>query len=89
MPENKKQRDPIPESFNTADELDEFWSTHSTADYEDLFREVHFSIKLEDDELVPVRPGIARELHKRARRRKISVGELVNQMLEEKLKEPL
>jgi hypothetical protein len=89
MPENKKHRDPIPESFDTVDELDEFWSTHSTADYEDLFREVHFTIKLDEDELVPVRPNIARQLHKRARQRKISVGELVNQLLEEKLQEPI
>lgn len=87
MPASKKTRDPIPENFETDDELDEFWSTHSTADYPENFREVHFNIKLED-ELVPVKGEIARELAKRARKRKISIGELVNQLLEEKLREP-
>lgn len=88
MPANKKERDPIPENFETDDELDEFWSTHSFADYDDLLTEVHFNIKLEEDELVPVHPDIARELHHRARERKIPFVELVNQMLEEKLQEP-
>ncbi len=84
---NKKERDPIPENFETDDELDEFWSTHSFADYDDLFEDVHFNIKLEQDEMVPVHPDIARALHERARKRKIPFAELVNRMLEEKLKE--
>ncbi len=88
MDVNKKERDPIPENFETDDELDEFWSTHSFADYDDLFEDVHFNINLEEDELVPVRPNIAHELHERARKRKIPFVELVNRMLEEKLKEP-
>lgn len=88
MPASKKARDPIPENFETDDELDAFWSTHSTADYPENFRQVHFNIKLEDDEFVPVRPDILRKLAQRARQRKVSVSELVNQMLEEQLKQP-
>lgn len=87
MPANKKTRDPIPENFETDDELDEFWSTHSTADYPENFREVHFTIKLED-EPIALEPKLARELRKRASKRKMSVNALVNQMLQEKLHEP-
>lgn len=87
MPANKKIRDPIPENFETDDELDEFWSTHSTADYPENFREVHFNIKLDDQEFVPVTGELARKLAQRARQRNMSVGELVNRMLEEQLKQ--
>jgi len=51
---NKKERDPIPENFETDDELDEFWSTHSFADYDDLFEDVHFNIKLAEGDQVRV-----------------------------------
>ncbi len=87
MVENKRKRDPIPESFNTVDELDEFWSTHSFADYDDLLRDVHFNIKLDDAQLVSLKPALAREITKRAQQRQMSVDELVNRMLEEKLNE--
>lgn len=87
MPANKKERDPIPENFETDEELDEFWSTHSTADYADLFQEVHFNINLEPPESVPLEPNLARELHKRADQRNIPFVEFVNRILKEKLQE--
>lgn len=87
MDANKTARDPLPERFKTAEEFEEFWNTHSLADYDDIQRDVHFDIQLEPDEMVPVHPDIARELRERARRRKILFVELVNRMLEEKLGE--
>lgn len=86
MGANKLTRDPVPERFKTVEEFDEFWSTHDLADYDDIQRDVHFNIKLED-EPVAVKPTLMGELRKRARQRKISVDELVNTLLEEKLKE--
>ena len=88
MAGNKKTRDPIPANFETLDEFDEFWSTHSLADYDDLQRDVHFNIQLDDEESITLKPLLARTLRQRARQRKVSVGALVNQLLEEKLKEP-
>lgn len=86
MAENKTKRDPIPVRFKTVDEFDEFWSKHSLADYDDVQRDAHFNIKLDDDEVVSLQPMLARELRRRARRQKITVSELVNQLLEEKLR---
>ncbi len=42
-----KARDPLPEHFDTVEEGAEFWDTHSTADYEEYFKEVdcQFDIK--------------------------------------------
>ena len=46
MPENKKQatpRDPLPEDFGS---LEEFWDSHSTADYEDQMEDVDMDIDI-------------------------------------------
>ena len=88
MAESKKTRDPIPTNFKTLDEFDEFWSAHSLADYDDLQRDVHFRIKLDDEESIILKPTLARTLRQRARQRKVSIGTLVNRLLEERLKEP-
>lgn len=86
MAENKK-RDPLPANFKNLDDFDEFWSTHSLADYDDLQRDVHFNIRLDDEESVTLKPTLAHTLRQRARRRRISVGALVNRLLEEKLRD--
>jgi dolichol-phosphate mannosyltransferase len=35
-----KQRDPLPEHFNSLEEAAEFWDTHDSADYEDYMRDI-------------------------------------------------
>ena len=87
MAGNRRTRDPIPKNYKTLEEFDEFWSTHSLANYDDLQRDVHFNIKLSDEETILLKPKLARELRVRARRHKVSVDKLVNRLLEEKLKE--
>ena len=42
----QKKRDPLPEEFNSLEEAGEFWDTHSSADYEDYMKEVHFDVEL-------------------------------------------
>lgn len=86
MDANKQARDPIPENFETYEELDEFWSTHSTADYDDLFTDVHFNIKLEG-EPITLEPSLAKEIRKRAQKKQVSINELVNRIVEEHLKQ--
>ncbi len=87
MPKSKRTRDPIPENFETLDALDEFWSTHSLADYDDLQHDVEFNIALEDGETVTLDPAIARQLRQRARAEGVSLTTLVNNLLGEKLQE--
>jgi hypothetical protein len=52
MAGNKRTRDPIPKNFRTLDEFDEFWTTHSLADYDDLQHDVHFNIQLTSEETI-------------------------------------
>ena len=86
MPRNKKQRDPLPERFATDEEFEQFWDTHSLADYPDAWREVQFNVMLTPRKLtVPLEPDLAREIQERARREGVPVKELVNRWLKQQL----
>lgn len=81
----KKRRDPIPDSFPSIEAAADFWDTHSTADYEDVFMEVK-DVKID---LVRTHFRVDRELAdkigKLARERGISSETLVNLWLQEKV----
>ncbi|MBC8232016.1 hypothetical protein H8E77_20905 [bacterium] len=48
MAENKN-RDPIPENFETLEEFWEFWDEHSLADYEDKLQDIEVEVNLQDE----------------------------------------
>lgn len=88
MSENKKRRDPIPESFASIEEAAEFWDSHSTADYDDLMHDVHFDIEIQRRTfLVPIEGSIAKEITAIAKRKGLGLETLVNLWLKEKLTE--
>ena len=87
MAKNKKQRDPIPRNFKSIEELQEFWDTHSAADYDDLFKDVNFEVDLSGQtNLVAVEPTLMHELVRRARAMGVSTETLVNLWLAERLR---
>ncbi len=83
----KKRVDPIPEEFASYEEAAEFWETHDTMDYPDVFRTVeevetefrgrYFEIEIAED--------VAVALHARAEQLGIPVGELASQLLRQQL----
>ncbi len=99
MSKSKKQRDTIPESFASIEEAAEFWdrvvhevtterSEHSTADYDDLMRDVHFDVDIQQRTfLVPIEGSIAKEIATVAQREGLGLETLVNLWLKEKLTE--
>ncbi len=87
MAGNKKKRDTIPQNFKSLEAFDQFWSTHSLADYDDLQRDVDFKIRLSSAESVRLKPTVARRLKRHAKKRKLSIATLVNRLLDERLKE--
>ena len=88
MAKNKKTRDPIPKEFKTIEELQKFWDTHSVADYDDLFKDVHFDVDLRGrTNLVAVEPTLMQELVKRAHTMGVSTETLVNLWLSRQLRE--
>jgi len=88
MAKSKSRRDPIPQEFKTIEELQNFWDTHSVADYDDLFKDAHFDVDLQSrTNLIAVEPTLMQELVKRAHGMGVSTETLVNLWLTKKLHE--
>ena len=86
MAKNKKRRDPIPQNFKSIEELQEFWDTHSVADYDDQFKDVHFDVDIRSRiNLVAVEPTLMQELVKHSRAMGVSTETLVNLWLSKQL----
>ncbi|MFN2500482.1 MAG: CopG family antitoxin [Pyrinomonadaceae bacterium] len=47
MPNKKKVRDPLPESFANEEEAGEFWDTHSVDDYAEYFVPVNIEFDIQ------------------------------------------
>ena len=80
------QRDPLPDTFATIDEVIEFWDTHSTADYPEAFSDVkvltgprrsHFFLEVPRD--------VMHALIAEARERDTTSQELAAELLREQL----
>jgi CopG antitoxin of type II toxin-antitoxin system len=82
----KKKRDPLPEEFNSLEEAGEFWDTHSSADYEDYMKEVHFEVDLKGrTHDVRVVDDVLREVSRIARQKGVATETLINVWLQEKV----
>jgi hypothetical protein len=81
-----KQIDPIPDEFSSYEEAAEFWDTHDTTDYPDAFRTVevkselrqrHFEVEIDSD--------VVKKLRARAKRKRVSLGNLASDLLRQQL----
>jgi len=86
MAENKN-RDPIPENFETLEEFWEFWDRHSLADYEDKLQEIEVEVNLQDEgtEIIALDKSVSEQIDKIASQQGIPKANLVNLWLKEKL----
>ena len=86
MANDKRQADPIPETFATLEAFQDFWDAHSLADYDDYLREVEFDIDIQRRRfLVALEPELAQKVAEQAHARGVSAETLVNLWLKEKL----
>ncbi len=85
----KKGRDPLPEYFDTIEEIAEFWDTHSSADYPEAFgEEVEFEVDLRSSSRglrVRVEKNLGQKLEHLAAKQDIAVETLINVWLSERL----
>ncbi len=89
MAGNRKRRDPLPIEFKTVQDLQDFWDTHSVADYDDLLEDVQFNVDLRSrSNFVAVEPTLMKELVRRAHSMGVSTETLVNLWLSKQLREP-
>ncbi|MEW6379122.1 MAG: CopG family antitoxin [bacterium] len=86
MNSKKKQIDPIPDEFASYEEAAEFWDTHDTTDYLEIFQTVDVQGELKKRRYeVEVDEDIIDELHKRAQKLGITVSQLVSEMLRKQI----
>jgi hypothetical protein len=82
-----KARDPFPEHFDTIEEAAEFWDTHSTADYEEYFKEVdcQFDIK-KRTHLISIDGAVYDRIRAMAKKKRIPADKLLSRWIKEKLR---
>ncbi len=75
------------ESFNTLEELSDFWDTHSSADYEEAMEPVEVEIDLASSKVYcPVVKDLLQQVRRQARRQGVSTETLINLWLQEKVR---
>jgi len=78
----------LPENFESVEELQEFWDTHSSADYEDLMEAVEVGIDIHSSRVYcAVAKDLLTQLRAQARRQGVSTETLINLWLREKAAE--
>ncbi|MBI3249920.1 MAG: hypothetical protein HYZ50_25780 [Deltaproteobacteria bacterium] len=91
MPRSKslpRRREPLPENFESIEAFQEFWDTHSSADYEDAMEEIEVEIDLRSSRVYcAVAKDLLTQLRAQARRQGVSTETLVNLWLREKAAE--
>lgn len=80
-----KNKDPLPEEFNSLGEAVEFWDTHSLADYWDDTHEVEIEVRAPHRQWVPLASNLANKVAEQARQEGVSVETLINLWVAEKL----
>ncbi|MBN1359989.1 MAG: hypothetical protein JW993_05325 [Sedimentisphaerales bacterium] len=85
--EGSESRDVLPESFNTLEELSDFWDSHSSADYEDAMEPVEVEIDLSSSKVYcPAARDLLYQVREQARQQGVSTETLINLWLQEKLR---
>ena len=86
----KNKRDPIPESFELAEEAGEFWETHALAEYWDQTRDTDIKFNLKRRHFfIGIEPRIAQELQRISEMEGISAETMANLWLQEKIQEKM
>ena len=78
-----KEREPVPDNFNSLLEAADFWDSHDSADYEDIMEPADFEINMKRRIcMVPVADDILERLRKKAMCQGLSTETLVNLLLQ-------
>ena len=82
-------KDLLPENFTSFDEFDEFWDTHSSADYEDQMTPIGVDIQLSSEKVYcPIAKDVMQQVRMRAHQQGLSAETLVNLWIQEKVAQP-
>ena len=82
----KKRVEPIPEEFASYEEAADFWDTHDTTDYPDVFRTVEVKTEFRGRYYeIEITEDVVNFLRKRAQQLGVSVGDLASHLLRQEL----
>jgi hypothetical protein len=82
--DESKERDPIPEQFESIEAAAEFWDRHSLADYGDQVREVEIEVRARRRWRITLAPEVWERVASEARIRGVSPETLANLWLMER-----
>jgi hypothetical protein len=86
MEKNKKNRDSLPERFESIEEAADFWDKHSLADYEDLQHDIDFEVDMKREKnYFAIERDLSAAISKTAKSKGILPETLINLWLKEKL----
>lgn len=78
--------DPIPEQFDSYEQAGEFWDNHDTTDYLEDFTTVDINSNLQQKHYeIEIDLDLIKHLKKEAQQRQVTIKDLVNQILREKI----
>lgn len=89
MAENKMTKDPLPETFDTLEEMAEFWDTHDLTDYEEYLTPVEATISAHPKHhyVVTLSDTLETLLRQVQQTEGVSLNTLVNLWVQEKLQQ--
>ena len=89
MAENKTNKDTLPETFDTFEEMAEFWDTHDITDYEAYLTPVEATISTQPKHqyLITLSDTLDALLHEVQQKEGVSLNTLINLWIQEKLQQ--
>lgn len=85
MNENSETQKSSISKAGTAEEIAEYWDSHSLADHWEQTHEVEFEVRAQRPRRITVDPDIYERLEEQARTQGVTPETLVNQLLSERL----
>lgn len=89
MRKNKRKVEPIPDRFESFDDLANFWETHEFTDYENHLQKVKYKIapKPTRQFVLTLSDKLTQKLRKAVQREGVSMETLINLWVQERLRQ--
>jgi len=89
MAKNKTTRDPLPETFETFEEMAEFWDTHDITDYEEYLAPVEVNVTAypKHEYVITLSDTLNAALRRVQQKEGVPLNTLINLWVQERLRQ--